>query len=67
MSRRSIIIFVWLCVGAAAAGQRGYYTNASLGCSGSATIAVTIAAGPLNYIGVNPSVTCQWPSPTKPH
>ncbi|MBO0803997.1 MAG: hypothetical protein J2P25_13100 [Nocardiopsaceae bacterium] len=66
MSRRSIIIFVWLSVGAAAAGQRGYYTgqHAHFGCSGSATIAVTIAAGPLNYIGVDPSVACKWPSPT---
>lgn len=64
MSRRSVVIFVWLCIGAAAAGQRGYYTSPSLGCSGSATIAVTIAAGPLNYIGMNPTVTCSWPSPT---
>ena len=64
MSRRSIIIFVWLCVGAAAAGQRGYYTDVSVNCSDSATIAVTIAAGPLNYIRVNPSVACAWPSPT---
>jgi hypothetical protein len=64
MSRRSIIIFVWLCVGAAAAGQRGYYTSGSLGCSGSSTIAVTIVAGPLNYIGMDPSVTCKWPSPS---
>ena len=62
MSRRGIIIFVWLCVGAAAAGQRGYYTDVSLGCSDSATIAVTIAAGPLNYIGVKPTVSCNWPS-----
>jgi hypothetical protein len=64
MSRRSLIIFVWLSVGAAAAGQRGYYTDGNLGCSGSATIAVTIAAGPLNYIGVRPTVTCSWPTPS---
>ena len=64
MSRRSIIIFVWLSVGAAAAGQRGYYTDGRLGCTGSATIAVTIAAGPLNYIGMRPTVACNWPSPS---
>jgi hypothetical protein len=64
MSRRSIIIFVWLCVGAAAAGQRGYYTDGNLGCSGSATIAVTIVGGPLNYLGMDPSVACKWPSPS---
>lgn len=64
MSRRSMIIFVWLCIGAAAAGQRGYYEPSSLGCSGGATIGITIAAGPLNYIGVDPRISCQWPSPS---
>jgi hypothetical protein len=64
MSRRNIIVFVWLCIGAAAAGYRGYYTNASLGCTGGATIAITIAAGPLNYVGVNPSIHCTWPTPS---
>lgn len=64
MSRRSIIIFVWLAIGAAAAGQRGYYTPSGLSCSGGATIGITIAAGPLNYIGVDPKITCKWPSPT---
>jgi hypothetical protein len=64
MSRRSIIVFVWLCVGAVAAGQRGYYSNLRWSCTGSATIAVTIAAGPLNYIGVNPAVSCSWPKPS---
>lgn len=64
MSRRSILIFVWIAIGAAAAGQRGDYTPAGLGCSGGATIAITIAAGPLNYIGVDPTIACRWPSPT---
>lgn len=64
MSRRSIIIFIWLAIGAAASGQRGYYTSPNMSCSTGATIAATIAAGPLNYVGVNPSITCNWPTPS---
>lgn len=64
MSRRSVIIFVWLIVGAAASGQRGYFVPASLNCSGGATIGITLAAGPLNYLGVDPKITCKWPSPS---
>ena len=63
MSRGTLILFVWLIIGAAAAGQRGYYSTTNLGCSAGATIAVTIAAGPLNYIGVDPTITCNWPKP----
>jgi hypothetical protein len=67
LSRRSLIIFVWLAIGAIAGGQRGYYTSKStlgFGCTGGATIAVTIVAGPLNYVGVRPSIACNWPTPT---
>ena len=45
MSRRTIILFVWLIIGAAACGQRGYFAAANVTCSTGATIAVTIAAG----------------------
>jgi len=64
MSRKTLILFVWLIVGAAAAGQRGYYDAANLSCSQGATIAVTIAAGPLNYVGVDPTISCNWPTPS---
>lgn len=64
MSRRTLILFVWLIIGAAAAGQRGYFSNPIIGCSSGATIAVTIAAGPLNYLGVNPTVSCNAPKPS---
>jgi len=53
-----VILFVWLAIGALAAGQRGYYTSASANCSGAATIGVTILFGPINYVGGNPKVTC---------
>ena len=53
----SIILVIWLIIGAIAGGQRGYYKNIP-GCGGVGTIAVTILAGPLNYAGVNPKVSC---------
>ncbi len=64
MSKGTLILFLWLIIGAAAAGQRGYFSAPNLGCTQGATIAVTIAAGPLNYLGLNPSITCGAPKPT---
>jgi hypothetical protein len=64
MSRRTIILFVWLIIGAAATGQRGYFSSTSINCSTGATIAVTIAAGPLNYLGVDPMISCNAPQPS---
>jgi hypothetical protein len=63
MSRKTLILFVWLIIGAVAAGQRGYFHNMPSTCSSGATIAATMATGPLNYLGVNPQITCNWPSP----
>ncbi len=53
-----IVLFVWLAIGALAAGQRHYYSSSSESCGGGGTIAVTILAGPLNYFGANPKLTC---------
>ncbi len=64
MSKRTLILFLWLIIGAAAAGQRGYFNGATVGCSDGATIAVTIMAGPLNYLGMNPMVSCTLPKPS---
>jgi hypothetical protein len=66
MSRGTLILFIWLIIGAAAAGQRGYFSAPNLGCTQGATIAVTIAAGPLNYVGLNPKISCATPTPPKP-
>jgi len=58
----AILLLIWLVIGAIAAGQRNYYTSHS-NCAHAGTIAVTIVAGPLNYIsGVNPKVSCPHPS-----
>ncbi len=61
----AILLVVWLVIGAIAAGQRNYYSSASANCASFATIAVTIIAGPLNYIGANPKVHCKVPQPSK--
>ena len=58
----SIVLVVWLLIGAIAAGQRGYYTGGAQSCSKASTVVVTVLAGPLNYLGVNPKVACPKPS-----
>ena len=64
MSKGTLILFLWLIIGAAAAGQRGYFGESNFGCTQGATVAVTIAAGPLNYIGLNPKISCTAPKPS---
>ena len=61
----SVLLVVWLIIGAVAAGQRNYYTSSSENCAGTGTIIVTILAGPLNYVGANPKVNCHLPQPSK--
>jgi hypothetical protein len=61
-----IIVVVWLVIGLAAAFQRGYLTGKdSVSCHSFGDTALTIIAGPLNYVGVNPKVHCQVPTPSK--
>lgn len=64
MRRNTLILLLWLAIGAAAAGQRGYFDASTTTCSNGATIAATMAAGPLNYLGVNPKVACSVPKPS---
>jgi hypothetical protein len=59
------ILLIWLIIGAVAAGQRHYYDTSSANCAGAGTIVVTILAGPLNYVGVNPKISCHLPEPSK--
>ncbi len=59
------VILVWLIIGVIAAGQRGYYNGSDTNCARAGTIAVTILAGPLNYVGVNPKTHCLIPKPSQ--
>ena len=61
----SIVVVLWLLIGAAATGQRGYFNGSSTSCAKAGTIALTVVAGPLNYTGANPKVSCQLPQPSK--
>jgi hypothetical protein len=61
----AIIVVIWLIIGAIAAGQRGYFGSSPDSCAHAGTIIVTIAAGPLNYTGVNPKISCHMPSPSR--
>lgn len=60
-----VIVLIWLVIGAIAAGQRGYYAGDDASCAKAGTIAVTVLAGPLNYVGANPKVECEVPQPSK--
>jgi hypothetical protein len=64
MRTGGVILLIWLIIGAIAAGQRGYYGSSSVSCAHAGTIVATVAAGPLNYVGVNPKVSCHVPSPS---
>lgn len=61
----SVVLVIWLIIGAIAAGQRGYYTGSVGNCTKAGTILVTVLAGPLNYVGVNPKLDCTVPQPSK--
>lgn len=61
----SIVIVIWLLIGVAAAAQRDYFSGSDTNCAKFGTTALTIIAGPLNYVGVNPKVDdCKTPQPS---
>ncbi|MFC7756463.1 hypothetical protein [Tsukamurella soli] len=62
----TLLVLVWLIVGAVAAGQRGYFSHTAQNCASSATVAVTVVAGVLNYVGANPTVAgCNIPQSSR--
>lgn len=62
-----VIVFIWLLIGVLANWQRGYFEGEkNPDCERASTIAVTVIAGPLNYVGVNPKVDeCDLPEPSR--
>jgi membrane protein YdbS with pleckstrin-like domain len=61
----TVLIVLWIIIGAIAAAQRHYFDQNNVNCASAGTIAVTVVAGPLNYVGANPKVTCKLPQPSK--
>jgi hypothetical protein len=56
----TLLVIIWLVIGAIAAFQRGYFgDDQEVSCKTFGDTALTIVAGPLNYIGVNPKVQCE--------
>ncbi|MBV9922954.1 MAG: hypothetical protein JOY78_19160 [Pseudonocardia sp.] len=61
----SALVVIWLLIGAFAAYQRNYFSSEAVNCAQVGTVLVTIIAGPLNYVGLNPKLNCAVPQPSK--
>jgi hypothetical protein len=62
----SLLLVAWLVIGAFAAYQRNYFDRGDTSCATVSTVALTVLAGPLNYLGVNPKIKeCNAPKPSK--
>ena len=61
----TVLFIVWFAIGGVAANQRHYFGGTPKSCSHASTIAVTVLAGPLNYAGVNPKISCKTAPPSK--
>jgi hypothetical protein len=61
----SVLLAVWLVIGAIAGYQRHYYNTGEANCAHAGTVLVTILAGPLNYFGMNPKISCTAPRPSQ--
>lgn len=61
----TLLVVIWLAIGAFAAFQRGYFSGSDANCAKISTTAVTIVAGPLNYVGLNPRIRCSTPQPSR--
>jgi hypothetical protein len=60
----TLVVVIWLVIGALAAGQRHYFSGSSANCAKVGTVTVTVLAGPLNYLGANPKIKCHTPQPS---
>ena len=60
-----LILLIWLILGGVAAFERCYFQETGdASCAEAGTIIVTVIAGPLNWLGVNPKITCDIPDPS---
>lgn len=58
-------LVIWLVIGVIAAAQRDYFSGSDANCAKISSTVLTIIAGPLNYVGVNPKIKCSVPQPSK--
>lgn len=59
------VLVVWLVIGLLAAVQRDYFSGSDANCAKVGSTVLTIVAGPLNYVGLNPKIDCDVPEPSK--
>ncbi len=59
------VLAIWLVIGVVAAAQRDYFSGSDANCAKIGSTVLTIIAGPLNYVGVNPKIKCATPKPSK--
>jgi len=61
----SVIVLIWLLIGVFAAYQRGYFSgDDQVNCAELGSVLLTVVAGPLNYVGLNPRIDCSVPQPS---
>jgi hypothetical protein len=61
----SVIVLIWLLIGVFAAYQRGYFSgDDQVNCAELGSVLLTVVAGPLNYVGLNPRIECTVPQPS---
>jgi hypothetical protein len=61
-----LIVLLWLILGGVAAYERGYFKDTGdTSCAEAGTVMVTVIAGPLNWMGINPKIKCDIPEPSK--
>ncbi|WP_017602986.1 hypothetical protein [Nocardiopsis alkaliphila] len=54
----STIVLLWVAIGVAAATRRGYFGSSETNCSTLGSTVVTSFVGPLNHVGLDPSIEC---------
>jgi hypothetical protein len=61
-----VILILWLILGGVAAYERGYFKDdGDTSCAEAGTVIVTVVAGPLNWLGINPKINCDVPEPSR--
>jgi hypothetical protein len=65
-SGAAVAVVLWLLIGLFAAYQRGYLGgDDQVNCAEVGTVLVTVLVGPLNYVGLNPTIECAVPQPSQ--
>lgn len=62
----AVLLVLWLIIGLFATYQRGYFSgDETINCAEIGSVLLTIVVGPLNYVGLNPQITCELPEPSQ--